>query len=67
MKNWGKVWKEDKNGSPNPYIQNIYMAYVSQSTLAIYKQWVADGKKIPLEDIIQIATRLVCDGANSLM
>ncbi len=63
----GQVWKEDQNGSLNPYIPNIYMAYVSQSTLAIYKQWVADGKKLPLEDIIQIAIKLVCNGANSLM
>ena len=35
-----------------------------KSTLAIYKQWVADGKKIPLEDIISIATQLICHGIN---
>lgn len=63
----GQVWKKNKNDSSSPYIQNIYMAYVSQSTLAIYKQWVADGKKIPLEDVIQIATKLICNGANSLL
>lgn len=58
-----QVWKEDKS---NPYIQNIYMTYVSQSTLAIYKQWGADGKKIPLEDIIQLTIKLVCNGANGM-
>lgn len=63
----GQVWKKNKNDSSSPYVQNIYMAYVSQSTLAIYKQWVADGKKIPLEDVIQIATKLICNGANSLL
>ena len=61
-----QAWKNDKNSPDNPYIQNIYMTYVAQSTLAIYKQWVADGKKVPLEEIIQITTRLVCHGANSL-
>ena len=29
------------------------MTYAAQSTLEIYKQWVADGKKIPFEDIIK--------------
>ena len=43
-----------------------FVIYVSQSTLEIYKQWVADGKKIPLEDIIQIATKLICSGVNGL-
>lgn len=44
------------------YVQSILMAYVSQSTLAIYKQWVADGKQIPLEDMIEITSKLICKG-----
>lgn len=56
-------WKQDQR---NPYVQNILMTYVSQSTLAIYKQWIADGKKIPLEEIIEIAIQLVCNGSNGL-
>lgn len=51
---------------PPPYIQNIIMTYAAQSTLEIYKQWVADGKKIPLEDIIKIAAQLICNGINGL-
>ena len=42
------------------------MTYTAQSTLEIYKQWVADGKKIPLEDIIKIAAQLICNGINGL-
>ncbi len=61
-----QTWKnESRSASENPYIQNIIMTYVSQSTLAIYKQWVADGKKIPLEDIISIAAQLICHGMNA--
>lgn len=56
-------WHRDQR---NPYIHNILMTYVSQSTLAIYKQWIADGKKIPLEDIIDIAIELICNGCNGL-
>lgn len=55
-----------RNRGSNPYVQNILMTYVSQSTLAIYKQWVTDGKKIPLEEIIEIAIQLVCSGCNGL-
>lgn len=62
-----QTWKTDSNlSSENPYVQNIIMTYVAQSTLEIYKQWVADGKKIPLEDIIRIATQLICNGVNGL-
>lgn len=56
-------WHRDQR---NPYIHNILMTYVSQSTLAIYKPWIADGKKIPLEDIIDIAIELICNGCNGL-
>lgn len=61
-----RAWKEGNSSSVNPYIQNIIMTYVSQSTLEIYKQWIADGKKIPLEEIIELATLLVCEGTNGL-
>lgn len=58
-----QTWKSDPG---SPYVQNIIMTYVAQSTLEIYKQWVADGKKIPLEEIIQLATKLICNGMNGL-
>ena len=62
-----QTWKNGAAASAeNPYIQNIIMTNAAQSTLEIYKQWVADGKKIPLEDIIKIATRLICNGIHGL-
>ena len=63
-----QTWKtESASSAVNPYIQNIIMAYVSQSTLEIYKQWVADGKKIPLEEMIKISNQLLCAGVNGFM
>lgn len=59
------AWKEANNKAKDPYLQNIIMAYVSQSTLAIYRQWVADKKRIPLDDIIQITITLVCNGLDT--
>ena len=60
-----ETWGADgKQRNVDPYVQNIIMAFVSQSTIEIYKQWVADGKKIPLEEIIALTTRLICGGVN---
>lgn len=53
-------------GSGDPFRQDIIMTFISQSTLAIYKQWVADGKRIPLEEIIDLAIRLVCHGVEGI-
>lgn len=61
-----QTWKEGDSGFSDPYLQNVIMTYVSQSTLAVYKQWVADKKKIPLDDIIDIAVKLVCSGINGI-
>ena len=47
-------------------IQNIIKSFVSQSTLIIYRQWIADEKKIPLDEIINLAAKLICNGINSL-
>lgn len=61
-----RTWKDDKEAAENPYLQNIVMTFVSQSTLAIYKQWVADKKKIPLDEMIEIAIKLICKGIEGL-
>ena len=47
------------------YKYNIVLRFLYESTYAIYRQWVADGKKIPLEDVIELAISLVCTGSNS--
>ena len=59
------TWKKENEKAKDPYLQNIVMAYVSQSTLAIYRQWVADKKRIPLEDIIETTITLVCNGLDT--
>ena len=62
-----ETWGADgKRKNVDPYVQNIIMTFVSQSTIEIYKQWVADGKKIPLEEIILLTAKLICDGVNGL-
>ncbi len=62
-----ETWGADgKQRNADPYVQNIVMTFVSQSTIEIYRQWAADGKKIPLDDIIALTSKLICSGLNSL-
>ncbi len=63
-----ETWGADgKQKNVDPYVQNIMMTFVAQSTIEIYKQWVADGKKIPLEEIIALTAKLICTGVNGLV
>ena len=43
--------------------RSLLMAFVTEATLAIYRRWVADGKRIAVDEVTDIAVRLVCRGA----
>jgi len=43
--------------------RSLLMAFVTESTLAIYRQWVADGKTVPRDRVAEIAAGLLCRGA----
>lgn len=47
--------------------ESIVFSYYGSITAILYRQWVADGRKIPLEDMIQLATRLICNGMESVV
>ncbi|MGD9475750.1 MAG: TetR/AcrR family transcriptional regulator [Eubacteriaceae bacterium] len=57
----------------NPYAhlpeeeQNIVNTFTSQSSLDMYRQWVADGKKIPLERLIELTGMLLNYGVDSIL
>lgn len=48
--------------SRNIYEDNLVFAYFAPITTILYRQWVKDRKKMPLEDLIATATRLICGG-----
>lgn len=54
--------RHDGDAPDNPE-RSLLMAFVTESTLAIYRQWVADGKAISLDRVTDLAVRLVCHGA----
>ena len=43
--------------------RSLLMAFVTESTLAIYRQWVADGKVVPVNELCDTAAALICHGA----
>lgn len=44
------------------YKQRLLRSFIESSGMALYRQWVADGKKIPIEEAIKVAQELVCKG-----
>lgn len=42
---------------------SLYLTHVNTSQIRIYKKWVDDGRKIPVDRMVAMTVRLVCDGA----
>ena len=45
---------------------HVVLAGTSAATLAMYRAWVADGKRVPLDDMCELAVRLLCRGTDGL-
>ena len=42
--------------------QNMLIVYVQFTIVELYRQWVADGKKTPVEEVIRMSNALICRG-----
>lgn len=51
----------------NAECANLAFAYFGTCSPNLYRQWVADGKRLPLEELIAMATRLICGGMASVV
>lgn len=49
------------------YAENLVFAYYGANSTLLYRQWVADGKKLSLEELIAMATKLICNGMSSVV
>ena len=49
-----------------PFECNIIDAYLRGTIVFIYSQWIADGRKIPLERVIELTTWLISQGIRKL-
>lgn len=55
------IGDKERLNTKSDYIQNIINTY-NACVLYLYRQWVSDGRKIPLEEIINLATTLLEKG-----
>ena len=44
--------------------KKILIEYINDSVLMVYREWVLDGKKVSLEDVIAYTNRIVLGGVN---
>ncbi len=44
----------------------MLIVYVQFTIVELYKQWVADGKKTPVEEVIKLSNCLICQGIDGL-
>ena len=54
------------NIEEDKYRQNIINAFLTTTSMEIFRQWVADGKKIPLEEIIAFTVQLLTKGVSGI-
>ena len=40
------------------------MGFINNAVLTAYRQWGEDGKKMPLEEVIEMTNRIVLGGVN---
>ncbi|MFX3948604.1 TetR/AcrR family transcriptional regulator [Streptococcus suis] len=58
-----RIWKKSSFYLNLPqHKQSILLTFVKTTGVEIYKQWVQDNKRIPLEDVIYLSNRILCDG-----
>lgn len=50
-----------------PSKQNIVLRFIQTASVEMYCQWVADGKTIPIEEMIKISNQLLCAGVNGFV
>lgn len=58
---WGKASVIQLLDEPR---RNLLLHFVQTVSVELYCQWVADGKKISLEQMIELSNQLLCTGVN---
>ena len=49
------------------YEQNLIRTFTNSTTLSIYKQWIEDGKKVPVERVIQLTSDMISSGLRQII
>lgn len=63
-KSWGKA-PAFQNLSPGE--QELFTTFIHATGLSMYRQWVEGGKKLPVEEVIDITNKLLSQGVAGLL
>ena len=58
---WGK---SEAFLSLSPIERSIVLSYIRSVCVGCYREWVNDGKRLPLEEVIALSGKLLCGGLN---
>ena len=58
---WSKSKKYQKLSD---YEKKLLMGFINNAVLTAYRQWVEDGKKLPLDEVVAVTNRIVLGGVN---
>ena len=61
---WGKSKKYQKLSD---FEKKLLLNFVHHTVLSAYRQWVEDGKNMPMEDVIDMTNCIVLGGVNKFM
>ena len=50
--------------SLSPIERSIVLSYIRSVCVGCYREWVNDGKRMPLEEVIALSGKLLCGGLN---
>lgn len=50
-----------------PETWHVYYGWQTAGTLAMYRAWVADGKRMDVDEVSELAVTLLCTGVNGLL
>ena len=57
------AWSKSKKYQRlNGYEKKVLMGFINNAVLNAYREWVQDGKKIPMDEVIEITNKLVLGG-----
>lgn len=50
----------------DPFTRGAFLEYVNGINILLYRRWVADGKRVPVEELIELSNRLTTEGIGGL-
>ena len=54
--------KTEKFNKLSPLMQDIIVGFLKSVCVSTYREWVEDGKKVPLDEIIETSNKLIKSG-----